>query len=128
MQGAKLALWQAVEQPTQPAEITAVRPRNYASLAAFIDPRFENDALLVTREIQLTNDVFIHLVLRFKFEGSRAHTAAAPSIIRAEASSGIVLRFREPDSGEKVLKIKQSLHGERGWKNIALFHLVEGDS
>ena len=49
----------------------------------------------------MAEDGFIQLVSRFKLAASSAQPAAAPaSPPRALASSGLVLRFREPDAGE----------------------------
>ena len=49
--------------------------QNYALLAAFVDPRFKNDAIWVLRQKQMAEDAFNHLVSRFKLIGSCARTA-----------------------------------------------------
>ena len=68
-------------------------------MAAFVDPRFKNDAIWVQREKQMAEDGFINLVSRFKLSGSEAHPApAVVSPPRAQASSGLLLRPRQPDA------------------------------
>jgi hypothetical protein len=63
----------------------------------------------------MTEDGFIHLVLRFKVARSSVHTSAAsvlPPLAQA-ASSGLFLRLREPDAGKDDAE-GQRLHGRRG--------------
>ena len=67
-------------------------------MAAFVDPKYKNDAIWVLREKQMAEDAFIHPVSRFKLIGSRARTAAAmASPPLAQLCSGLLLRPREPD-------------------------------
>jgi hypothetical protein len=70
--------------------------QNHALLAAFVDPRFKNDAVWVSREIQMAEDGFIHICSRFKLSGPAAGTAVL-SPPRSQASSGLVLRPRAAD-------------------------------
>ncbi len=74
---------------------------NYALLAAFLDPRFKNDAIWVQREKKMGADGFINLVTRFKLSGSGVHAAVSvESPPQAEASSGLLLRPQQPDADE----------------------------
>jgi hypothetical protein len=62
----------------------------------------------------MTEDGFIHLVSRFKVARSSVHTSAASVLTpRAQASSGLFLRLREPDAGKDDAE-GQRLHGRRG--------------
>ncbi len=71
--------------------------QNHALLAAFLDPRFKNDAVWVQRECQMAEEGFIQLCSRFKLSGYAAQSVVI-SPPRAQASSGLVLRPRVPDA------------------------------
>ena len=95
---AKSLLYMLVDDARLDISLGYRHAQNYALLAAFVDPRFKNDAIWVLREKQMAEDAFIHLVSRFKLIGSRAHTAAAMvSPPCAQLCSGLLLRPREPD-------------------------------
>ncbi len=72
--------------------------QNHALLAAFVDPRFKNDAVWVPREIQRAEEGFIHICSRFKQSGpAGCNLDAVVSPPRSQASSGLVLRPRAAD-------------------------------
>ena len=75
-------------------------------MANFIDPRFKNDAVWVPREIQMSEDGFIHSCSRFKLSGGATCNAVVLSHPSTQASSRRFLRPRPEDDYDSADDVK----------------------
>jgi hypothetical protein len=80
-------------------------------LAAFVDPRFINDAIWVLCDKQMAEDAFNHLVSRFKLSGAAASAYSAAALElppRNKASSGLLLRPTQPGSEDREAEVRHT--------------------